>query len=275
MTDHSSSPAPVHDLEDHDRGLGFDLETLRHRRAVLGLIGVGAAGAGAAVLLGGSGSQEALAAASCGTEIPTETAGPYPGDGSNGPDVLTESGIVRRDIRSSFGSSSGTAAGVPFTFVLKLEDTSTCKPVQGLAVYAWHCDRDGKYSLYSEGVTDQNYLRGVQVSNEYGNVRFRSIFPACYSGRWPHVHFEVYPSRYAATHGGDILVTSQLALPRKQAMHVYRNADGYSASVTNLERISLGSDNVFGDDDGVRQVATVTGSIGDGYVAKLVVPVDV
>jgi hypothetical protein len=58
-------------------------------------------------------------------------------------------------------------------------------------------------------------------------------------------------------------------------MHVYRNADGYAASVTNLEQISLGSDNVFGDDDGVRQIATVTGSIGDGYVAKLVVPVDV
>ena len=33
------------------------------------------------------------------TEIPEETAGPFPGDGSNGPDVLTESGVVRKDIR--------------------------------------------------------------------------------------------------------------------------------------------------------------------------------
>ena len=48
-----------------------------------------------------------------------------------------------------------------------------------------------------------------------------------------------------------------------------------SASVTNLEQISLSSDNVFGDDDGVHQLATVTGSIADGYRAVLVVPVSV
>jgi hypothetical protein len=49
---------------------------------------------------------------------PDETAGPYPGDGSNGPDVLEQSGIVRRDIRSSFEEYSGTAEGVPMTLEL-------------------------------------------------------------------------------------------------------------------------------------------------------------
>lgn len=48
-------------------------------------------------------------AAACGAEIPDETAGPYPGDGSNGPNVLAESGIVRSDITSSFGSSTTKA----------------------------------------------------------------------------------------------------------------------------------------------------------------------
>ena len=47
------------------------------------------------------------------TTIPEETAGPYPGDGSNGPDVLTQDGVVRADIRSSFGGATGTASGVP------------------------------------------------------------------------------------------------------------------------------------------------------------------
>ena len=51
-------------------------------------------------------------------EIPEETAGPYPGDGSNGVNVLTESGIVRSDITSSFGSASGVAEGVPTTVKL-------------------------------------------------------------------------------------------------------------------------------------------------------------
>ena len=35
-------------------------------------------------------------------EIPQETEGPYPADGSNGPTVLTSTGVVRSDIRSSF-----------------------------------------------------------------------------------------------------------------------------------------------------------------------------
>ena len=45
--------------------------------------------------------------------IPEETGGPFPGDGSNGPDVLSENGVVRQDIRSSFDGLSGTAEGVP------------------------------------------------------------------------------------------------------------------------------------------------------------------
>jgi hypothetical protein len=62
----------------------------------------------------GSASGTSVKAASSG-EIPDETAGPYPGDGSNGPDALEERGIVPSDIRSSFGGASGTADGVPMT----------------------------------------------------------------------------------------------------------------------------------------------------------------
>ena len=29
----------------------------------------------------------------------------------------------------------------------------------------WHCDREGGYSLYSDGVTEENYLRGVQITD--------------------------------------------------------------------------------------------------------------
>ena len=34
-------------------------------------------------------------------EIPTETAGPFPADGTNGPNALTQSGVQRSDIRSN------------------------------------------------------------------------------------------------------------------------------------------------------------------------------
>jgi len=92
--------------------------------------------------------------------IPEETAGPFPGDGSNGANALAQAGVVRKDIRSSFGSASGTADGVPTTIRFTLTD-STGASMKEAAVYVWHCDREGLYSMYSDGATDQNYLRGV------------------------------------------------------------------------------------------------------------------
>src|SRR5687768_18411236 len=99
---------------------------------------------------GSSGSRSSSTTAS--GEIPDETAGPYPGDGSNGPDVLEQSGVVRSDIRSSFGSASGKAEGVPMTLELNIKDLANGGVAfAGTAVYAWHCDREGRYSLYSQG----------------------------------------------------------------------------------------------------------------------------
>ena len=206
-------------------------------------------------------------------EIPEETAGPYPGDGSNGPDVLAEDGIVRQDITSSFGSSTTTAEGVPLTIELTLVDVAAGgTPLAGGAVYLWHCDREGRYSMYSQGVEDENYLRGVQEAGDDGKVRFTSIFPACYSGRWPHVHFEVFSSAADAVGDGRPLVTSQLALPEGSCEEVFAT-DGYGSSVRNLSQVSLTSDMVFADDEGESQLAEVSGSVSAGYTAALVVGV--
>ena len=281
--------ADHHEHDDnHDRGLAYDLSTLLTRRRALGLF----AGAGLATLVGcgsdsggsstapttaaptssGSASQSTGSTASC-EEIPEETAGPYPGDGSNGPNVLTQSGIVRGDIRSSFGSATGKADGVPLTITLTvLDQANGCAAKKDAAVYLWHCDREGRYSLYSQGVTDQNYLRGVQETDGNGRVTFTSIFPAAYSGRWPHIHFEVYPSLSEATSAGNVITTSQLALPEDACTAVYAT-DGYSESVRNLSQSSLSSDNVFGDDSAVHQLATVAGSVTAGFTAQLSVPV--
>jgi protocatechuate 3,4-dioxygenase beta subunit len=141
----------------------------------------------------------------------------------------------------------------------------------GAAVYLWHCDIDGRYSLYSDGITQENYLRGVQETGSDGSVRFTSIFPAAYSGRWPHIHFEVYPSLEAATTASRRLRTSQLALPEDACALVYAT-DGYEQSVRNMAQTSLDTDNVFGDGYSL-QLATVTGDIDSGMAATLNVPV--
>jgi protocatechuate 3,4-dioxygenase beta subunit len=243
---------------DHGDGLHEDLAQLATRRDALRLLGAG----GAAAILSAFGASRALGATPT-AEVPDETAGPYPGDGSNGPDVLAESGVVRSDIRSSFGSMSGTADGVPLTIHLRVLDADTCDPVPGAAVYLWHCDAAGLYSLYSQGATNQNYLRGVQAADGDGRLTFQSTFPGCYSGRWPHIHFEVFEDLDAARSVRNKLATSQIALPGDTSAAVYATS-GYSGSTANLARVTLSSDNVFRD-GAAAQTPQITGSASSGY----------
>ena len=209
--------------------------------------------------------------ATCASRIPEETQGPYPGDGSNGPTVLGQSGVVRSDIRSSFAGLSGSADGVPLTLVLTIVSASTCAPLTGRAIYVWHCDRLGRYSLYSPGVTSQNFLRGIQEANSSGVVTFDTIYPGCYSGRWPHIHFEVYPSLSASSNVANKVATSQVALPKATNDVVYA-VSGYESSASNAARITLASDNVFSDGASL-QLATLTGSVSGGYTATLTVAI--
>lgn len=231
------------DGHDHHLGLAHDLAVMsqqqQQRRRALGLL-AGVAGLGALPLIGcgGGGSDDTSSSSSSsgssssgtgstgstgstGTStcsvIPEETAGPYPGDGSNSTssgvvNALALSGIVRSDIRTSVATASGTADGVALTVTLTLVNAAnSCADLSGYAIYLWHCDRLGRYSLYSSGITGENYLRGVQVTGSDGTVTFTTIFPGCYSGRMPHMHFEVYPSVSAATSYANKVKTSQIA----------------------------------------------------------------
>ncbi len=308
LVSYQGRPLPKPDEELVDQGLQFDIGTLLlrrgfSRRGLLGMAGLGAAGLGLAACgtdvasadpsatqsasgttsssgsasASGSVNASATAAATASgsaTEIPDETAGPYPGDGSNGPDVLEQSGVVRQDIRSSFGTSTATAEGVPMTLELTVTDLAQGGvPFAGAAVYAWHCTREGGYSMYSSGLENENYLRGVQIADDQGKVNFSSIFPGCYSGRWPHIHFEVYAAQADITDATKAIATSQVALPQASCDQVYATA-GYEASVSNLAEVSLTSDNVFGDDGGEHQLGTATGSVSSGYRVTLPVAID-
>ena len=275
---------------EHDLGLSHDLPALLNRRRALGLL-TGAGLAAALAACSGSGSDSPGAPATTSTpsstspttsdatsstvagEVPEETGGPFPGDGSNGVNVLTESGVVRSDIRSSFGGTNTTAEGVKTTIELTIFDMngSDVAPYEGAAVYIWHCDREGRYSMYDSEIADENYLRGVQAADADGKLTFTSIFPAAYQGRWPHIHFEVYKTAADAQKATNKLRTSQIALPEDASKLVYATS-GYEQSVSNLAQTSLDSDMVFSDGHSL-QMATVTGNVDDGMTIKLNVAV--
>jgi protocatechuate 3,4-dioxygenase beta subunit len=297
------------EVHEHDLGLQHDLGTLQRRslgrRGMLGIFG----GLGVAAVAAGCGSDSSGTATSTDAsgpagsgqptppdggpgsgapgggmggdssvevadgEIPEETAGPYPGDGSNGPNVLTESGVVRSDITTSFGSARGVAAGVPLTLRFKVYDLTgeDVEILAGAAVYAWHCDSAGNYSMYDGDAVNENFLRGVQETGDDGWLQFTTIFPGCYAGRWPHVHFEVYETLDQATSASNKLRTSQLAFPQDVCEQVYATS-GYESSVSNLAGVSLDSDGIFSDGYSL-QLAKMTGSVEEGFVATLSVPI--
>lgn len=212
---------------------------------------------------------------------PSETNGPYPADGTNSSsgstsNVLTQSGVVRSDIRSSFIGSTTTAVGITLELEIQVVDVSNgCAAIEGAAVYIWHCDAYGRYSLYSSGVTTESYLRGVQVTDSDGKVTFTTIYPGCYSGRWPHIHFEVFlDGLTSASTGRTSDLISQFAMPAAINTAVYNGDSRYTSSIANYNAISLSSDNIFGDNTSAQlaqQTPTLTGSLSAGYSGSVLV----
>lgn len=295
-------------MHDHDHGLQADLDqmlklSVGRRKSLLWLMAgsaaalpvLGCGGGGSDTTASTSGTSSGSTTAGSGSTgsttgsggtgtssgacsvIPEETGGPYPGDGTNSNssgvvNVLTMSGVVRKDIRSSFNGPTGTAAGIALTIKLKiLNANNACGNAGNFAVYLWHCDREGRYSLYSSGVTDQNYLRGVQEADANGELTFTTIFPGCYDGRMPHVHFEVYGTLAKAANASNRIKTSQFTFPMASLNEVYATT-GYGSSATNLNRISYANDNIFSDGYAL-QLASMTGNTTDGYVATLTLAV--
>ncbi|WP_329292350.1 intradiol ring-cleavage dioxygenase [Streptomyces pseudovenezuelae] len=165
-----------------------------------------------------TGTAEATATASatatdaCMTLMSSVTEGPYYLDGA----------LVRKDITEG-------KSGVPLTLRLTVVDaTDGCTPVKGAAVEIWHCDAWGYYSGYTtanpggsapaeseDGSTanDATYLRGYQIANANGVVKFETIFPGWYTPRTCHIHVKVHTGgekEDGTYEGGKVNYTGQL-----------------------------------------------------------------
>lgn len=126
--------------------------------------------------------------------------------------------------------------------------------------------------MYSDGVTDQTWLRGVQVTDANGQVTFDSIIPGCYTGRWPHIHFEVFTSIDDITDATNAVLTSQIVVPEDTVAEPYKLSE-YDGSANNLSQITLDTDNVFSD-GWEQQTPDVVGNATDGFSLAITVPVD-
>lgn len=271
----------------HDRGLAYDLQALLARRRFLkgfAATGAGLAVAGCDMLPWPSRAEaEVTGKAADGTVCivdPAETAGPFPADGSNRAhgtlaNVLSETGIVRRDMRTSIGLEPATVAdGVDVDLEILLLDVRIgCKPLAGHAIYLWHCDAAGRYSIYER--QDANYLRAVGVTDASGRTSFKTIVPGCYLGRAPHMHFEVYPSLESTANYKNRILTSQLVVPAATCQDVYANGAAYEASKANFTRTPpVEKDGIFSDNTPA-QIAAQTlqfqGSVQSGYTAKVTI----
>lgn len=221
---------------------------------------------------------------------PEETSGPFPADGSDrhghGPgmppgewerhdpvaNMLTSPGVVRFDIRPSFGASSSVAPGVPLRLELMLHDRSqACRPLAGSAVYLWNCNRDGEYSSYGRGIEHENYLRGVQITDREGRLGFQTIFPACYPGRYPHLHLEVFAQNARWLNASTRVLTTQLTIPHEVCTRVYAGAEGYTRSAAHFKGLSPAQDNVFASSSSAEltlQTLITNGSLRAGFTGR-------
>src|SRR3989442_13825036 len=107
------------------------------------------------------------------------------------------------------GDISEGKPDVPLQLILRvLEASATCAPIPKAVVDVWQCDALGIYSGYEgasiaprhvEPVDDKTFLRGTQLTDAAGAVRFRTIYPGWYAGRTPHVHLKLRVGAKAAT----------------------------------------------------------------------------
>ena len=152
--------------------------------------------------------------------------------------LWTGAGLIRTDITTGFNGMPGTANGVPVDLNLTFQSASDWRsPLTRHAVYVWHADAAGEYSVFNR--PDTNYLRGIGITDSRGRVRFQTLYPGTYRGRAPHIHFEVYRSLDAFRLGAPSLIRSRILFPDIISRAVYTRHPVYAGSMEKYNELRL------------------------------------
>jgi|GEM_PF-259312 len=195
----------------------------------LGLVGVSTMLPGGKVGAGNSAADAATVpqGVDC-VLIPQETRGPYPLDLSG------DSTKFRQDITEG---RPGVSLDLTLTIV---NINNNCSPVPNARVDIWQTDKEGVYSGYSQpgaNTVGQTFMRGIQMTDASGQVRFHTIYPGWYNGRVTHIHFEVFLNSVLSA-------TSQMAFPENITQQVYASPL-YAGRGQNTSVPTNAQDNVF------------------------------
>lgn len=175
-------------------------------------------------------------------KAPRETAGPFR--------IKSPSELVRSNIVVD-------RKGIALVTALTVRDSRNhCRPMEGVLVDIWYCDKDGNYSEYQDHRQD-SFLRGRQSTDSYGRVEFVGIYPGWYRGRAPHIHVEVLDKNERS------LWITQIAFPEAISNEVYAST-GYRGPSKTTNK----GDGVFRNSLEANMAEELSGNIHDGYVVK-------
>jgi len=114
---------------------------------------------------------------------PQQTEGPYFVDGMPN----------RSDIRPDTSNRAvEKGANLSLTIHVYGINNEGCVPLKGAKVDIWHANSQGVYSGVNEmGTSKNNFLRGYQLTDSNGTVKFTTVYPGWYQGRAIHIHDKV------------------------------------------------------------------------------------
>jgi protocatechuate 3,4-dioxygenase beta subunit len=176
-----------------------------------------------------------------------------------------DSRLVRADITEG-------RPGAPLALTLQVASVKDCARLKGVRVDLWHADGQGIYSGYrgqgDDGISTrgQTFLRGTQLTDADGQVRFATIYPGWYPGRTPHIHFKVLLDAGS-------LVTGQLYFPDDLSAQIYARRAPYNERKAKRDIVANTEDFIFQDQGGADTLVSVKEE-GGSYSASLVIGVD-
>lgn len=240
-----------------DRPIGRVLS----RRDALAVLG----STGTLFLLGGSNSSRDLRTIESRHPCvvrPASTAGPY----------YVDEKLNRSDIRSDpTDGSVKEGALLALTLNVYAISSQACAPLKNAIVDLWQCDAEGVYSDAVDpryfNTTGRKFLRGYQVTDDRGQVRFITIYPGWYPQRTPHLHYKI---RSPAAAAAPYEFVGQLYFDEAMSDRVYARAP-YAArgkrTVSNL------TDRIYRSNGGRQSLLTVEPA-KDGYTASFDVAIE-